>query len=296
MFMSMTGYGSSTQTYHGSRGSLEVGVDIKTVNSKYLDISIRSPRSYMDFDPEIQRFVRSRLKRGRIDVQITMKVLQGKARELILNLEQAASLKQAYERVSEKLELTGAVTLADLLKFPDWIQSEDSSIDAEEEWKFVRRSVEVALNELLSSRLEEGRSLEGVIVQHRKRFGEVFEKIVGEHDRLQAQLRDRSRERLKTLFASEGFDPHRLEQEIVLWVQRADFQEEMDRITHHLKTFDDLLQGEGEVGRKFEFLVQELHREVNTLGSKCPDASVTPQIIELKVCIERIREQIQNVE
>ncbi len=292
----MTGFGSSTQVFHGSRGSLEISIDIKTVNSKFVDISIRSPRCYMDFDPEIQKFIRERLKRGRVDVNVNLKMLKGQAREISVNMEQAQVLMSSYKKVAEELKMTAPITLSDLLKFPDWINTEDASIDVEEEWNFVKRCLEVSLSEVISSRLQEGRALDQVIRDHRARFGEIFLKITERHDGLQDQLKSRIRERVKQIHGAEGFDPQRLEQEIVLWVARSDFQEELDRIAQHLKTYDELLSNGGELGRKLEFLVQELHREVNTLGSKCPDATVTPLIIELKTHLERIREQIQNIE
>lgn len=296
MFYSMTGFGSASKVFKGSRGEIEITAELRTVNSKYLDVAVRSPRAYVSFDAEISRLIRGHLRRGRIDVSLSMRVLDGLAEEIAVNHEQVKVLHKALEDVRKKLKLESEIVLADLLKFPDWIASKEVPVNKDEEWDFVKKVLELALKQVLSSREKEGRALEEFIETQRDRFGEILEQIGRKHESLLKNLRERTKDRVKNLHGTDGFDPHRLEQEVVLWVARADFQEELDRIRHHLETFDKLTDSDGEVGRKLEFLVQELHREVNTLGSKCPDASVTPLIIELKSCIERIREQIQNIE
>jgi uncharacterized protein (TIGR00255 family) len=296
MFYSMTGFGSASKVFKGSRGEIEITAEIKTVNSKYLDISPRSPRAYVSFDADIARWVRMHLKRGRVDISLSMRILEGIAEEIKVNIEQVKVLSTAFEEVRNKLNLESPITLNDLLKFPDWIASKEVQVNKEEEWEFVKKVLELAMKQVLSSREKEGKALEEIIESQRDKFGEILEKIARMHESLLKNLRERTKDRVKNLHGMDGFDPHRLEQEVVLWISRADFQEELDRIRHHLETFDKLTESDGEVGRKLEFLVQELHREVNTLGSKCPDASVTPLIIELKSCIERIREQIQNIE
>lgn len=296
MLYSMTGFGSASKVFKGSRGEIEIGAEIRTVNSKYLDISTRSPRAYVSFDAEIGRLMRNHLRRGRVDISLSMRVLNGLAEDIAVNQEQAKTLFKALSSVHKTLKLEGGLTLSDLMKFPDWIASKEVHVDKEEEWEFIKKVLELALKQVLSAREKEGLALEEIIESQRDKFGEILEKIARMHESLLKNLRERTKERVKNLHGMDGFDPHRLEQEVVLWIARADFQEELDRIRHHLETFDKLTDSDGEVGRKLEFLVQELHREVNTLGSKCPDASVTPLIIELKSCIERIREQIQNIE
>ncbi|MBN8555886.1 MAG: YicC family protein [Deltaproteobacteria bacterium] len=292
----MTGFGSAGRNFKSRRGQIEISAEIRTVNSKFLDIAVKSPRLYLSFDTEIGKTVRQFLKRGRIDISLSMRVLEGTAEEVIINLPQAEKLYSALNEVREKLKIETSVNLSDLLKIPDWIESKEAQFDLKEELGFVKSVVEEALKQVLESRKKEGKALEAAIESHRDTLGEGLEKVGRTHDTLLQNLRDRLKERVKSLYGSDGFDPHRLEQEITLWVARSDFREELDRIRHHLETFDKLSESEGEMGRKLEFLTQELHREVNTLGSKCPDAKMTPTIIEMKTCIERIREQIQNIE
>jgi uncharacterized protein (TIGR00255 family) len=296
MFMSMTGFGVACQSFKSRRGQLEISVEIRTVNSKFLDINIKSPRAYFSFDTDIGRVIRGFMKRGRVDVNVSMRVLDGTLEEVVINIPQAEKLHKALSSVREKFKIEREVQLGDLLKIPDWIESKETNFDLKEELGFVKMVVEDAIKQVIDSRKKEGKALEAVIEGHRDVLGEGLEKVGRLHDSLLQNLRDRMRERVKSLYGSDGFDPHRLEQEIVLWIARSDFREELDRIRHHLETFDKLIDSQGELGRKLEFLTQELHREVNTLGSKCPDAKVTPTIIEMKTAIERIREQIQNIE
>ncbi|MDB5038930.1 MAG: YicC-like protein [Bacteriovoracaceae bacterium] len=293
--LSMTGFGSSTHVFKGRRGSLEITAEIRTVNSKFLDLSVRSPRPYVIFDADISKFIRTQLKRGRVDVNISARVIDGPAKAVHVNHAQAKELWKALNSVREDLGLK-TVEMGDLLAVPDWIESKDENIDTKEEWLFLKEVLSAALDAVTAARKSEGESLEKAIRTHLTRFEEIFKKIASGADAMVSDLRKRLRERVLDLHGSDGFDPQRLEQEITLWISRSDFREELDRIRHHLGTFETLLKEEREHGRKLEFLVQELQREVNTLGSKCSDAQTTPQIIELKTCIERIREQLQNSE
>lgn len=296
MFQSMTGFGSALQVFKSRRGTLEIGVDIKTVNSKFLDVSVRSPRSYSVFDSEITKAVREKLKRGRVDVTISVRVLDGATRDVSVNMAQVTKLKNSYDAVCKKLKLSHEVTLSDLLKLPDWIETRDLGLRESEEWKYLRTVLDQTIEKVIETRAKEGKSLHRSVTQHRNDFEKVFKSIAVKHDVLMDNLKGRTRERIQGLLGDAKVDANRMEQELVYWLTRSDFREEVDRITHHLQTLDEILKGSGEAGRKMEFLVQEMQREINTLGSKCPDAAVTPHVIELKTYVERIREQLQNIE
>jgi len=292
----MTGYGISQATAITKRGKLEFSVEVRTVNSKFLDLNLRSPRPYVVFDSAISEKIRERFKRGRIDFTLNARVLEGPEREIIVNLAQAQAVKVALEEVQQKLQLSDPVQLANLLEFPEWIQSRDASINQAEEWPHLEKTIQEALEQCTKTRRAEGAKLHSFIQTQRKDFGVGYEKVRLQEDHLLRDLRTRAKERVLALFDSQGFDPHRLEQEIALWTARSDVKEELDRLQHHLQTFDQMMGLDQEVGRRLEFILQEIHREVNTLGTKCPDPKLTPVIIEMKTCLERIREQIQNVE
>lgn len=296
MFLSMTGFGTSQGHFSLKRGKIELSVEIKTVNSKYLDLNVRLPRPYSAFDADIGALVRMHLKRGRVDLNINVRTLEGADREWQVNTAQADAVRKALQSVQSTLQLKGDVTLSDLMNFPEWLQSSDVPIDKATEWPAIETVVTDALSKVTGVRVEEGRSLYAAIYEHRRRFEEAFDSIRKQHDKFVDILRDRLRERVLTLHGKEGIDSIRLEQEITLWTAKSDVKEEVDRLNHHLNTFDQLMKEGREVGRKLEFVIQEMQREVNTLGTKCPDAKLMPVIIELKTCVERIKEQIQNVE
>lgn len=292
----MTGYGLASEVVPCARGKLEISIEMKTVNSKFLDIHLRSPRPYVVFDSDISKLIRHYLKRGRVDVGVNVEVLEGRERDIYVNHTQASALYDGLEKVRKTLQIQSPITISDLLNQPDWLQKHDVEIDQKEEWSVLVPLLKRALEMLVKSRLAEGESLKVSIQNHRKTFEASFEKIRSRHDEMLSIVKQKAKDRVQQLFQGQSFDPVRLEQELVFWVSRSDFQEEIDRIVHHLQTFDSVMSAGVEVGRKLEFVLQELHREVNTLGTKCPDAASLPLIVDLKSCLERMREQIQNVE
>ncbi len=292
----MTGYGVAQDIYQIGRGKLEIGVEIRTVNSKFLDIHLRSPRPYVVFDAKIQELIRQTFKRGRVDLNLSVRMLDGADRQVQVNHAQVKALQAALMEVHQSLRLEPKVGISELLQFPEWLQTKEVDVNESEEWPHLAKVISAAASKVLVARQSEGKSLHTVLLKHRQTFGESYQQVKAANDTLMASVVQRARDRVKELFQGQTFDPQRLEQEVVLWAARSDFREELDRIEHHLETMDDLFRTTGEVGRKLEFVLQELHRETNTLGSKCPDAKTTPVVIEMKTCIERMREQIQNVE
>lgn len=292
----MTGYGIAQKQVLSKRGKLEFSVEVRTVNSKFLDLNLRSSRSYVVFDSMVSEKIRQRLKRGRVDFTLNARVLEGADREISANIPQARAVKAALEEVQKNLNLSGSVQLSDLLEFPEWIQSKDASVDQTEEWPLLETVVDEALSQCIASRRKEGEKLHSFIKKQKDDFTVGYQRIRSQADQFLKDLRLRAKERIQSLFDTQGFEPQRLEQEVALWTARSDVQEELDRLQHHLQTFDQMMTSDQEIGRRLEFVLQEIHREVNTLGTKCPDAKLTPVIIEMKTCLERIREQIQNVE
>lgn len=292
----MTAYSVGVDQFKTAGGQIELSLEMKSVNSKYLDLQIRSPRVYLSLDQEIGKRVRSYLRRGRVEIYINRKVLEGKEKELSVNTEQAQALKNAYESVLASSQMKDSVSLLALLQNPDWLQAKDAEIDLEEESKHLYQLLDQQLKKLVEVRKKEGAALEAAILKHRSEFGSLYNGIKNRSTEMVQDLRRRMKERLEQIGADQSFDPQRLEQEVTLWTARADYQEEVDRIEHHLETFDGYMKKTGEVGRRVEFILQELHRELNTTGSKCVDPKTTADVIEMKALIERIREQIQNVE
>jgi len=296
MLQSMTGYAGAQKIFRGPQGELEIRVEIRSVNSKFLDIQIRSPRSYLGLEQAFSSIIRQRLKRGRIEVFIQRRVLEGYEPEIHVNIGQTRKLASALTKVIEENSLASTVSLRDLLQFSDWLVSDEKLDALDQEKAHVSEVLDQALQQLNKERRAEGESLTKVISQHLRDIRALYDKIEPKSDALVQSLKERFRERLKLISSGSHQDPARLEQEIVLWVARADFQEEIDRLRHHLEALESLAEKTGELGRKMEFVLQEAHRELNTMGSKCVDVATTHEIIEMKALVERIREQIQNVE
>jgi uncharacterized protein (TIGR00255 family) len=296
MLLSMTGYGSAAGILREADFELELSVEIKTLNSKYLDLQCRLPRVYNSLERDLGLIIREKLKRGRVEVSVYRRVLQGPVQELAVNVQQARALAEAFKRVEMAVEIPTALTLADLLSQPDWLQSKEPEIHRETEWKLLQDLAQKALEAVSESREQEGRSLHRILYDHRVQFEKVFQELAQANEQLVPTLRERWSKRLKEIAPDVRVDANRLEQELVLWVSRADYQEEIDRIRHHLEVFDKIMAQSGEAGRRFEFLLQELHREVNTLGSKCDQKALTAKVVELKSYLEKMKEQVQNVE
>jgi len=296
MLFSMTGYGAATSQVKDSETELEISLEIKTVNSKYLDIQFRMPRHYTPLERELAACIRDKLKRGRVEVSVFRRVLFGPVKELAVNVAQAKALAEAYRSVEKALSIPASLNLQDLLSQPDWLQSKDTDMDRALEGPALDQLFVQVLDRVIEVRKSEGDSLKRILVEQRTAFEKLFNEVAAGNSQIIPLLRERWKKRLKEIAPDLNLDPNRLEQELVLWVARSDFQEELDRISHHLQVFDKIISAGGETGRKMDFLLQELHREVNTLGSKCDQNSLTEKIVEMKSYLEKMKEQTQNLE
>lgn len=296
MLLSMTAFGARSQLVPLKNQQLELSIEIKTLNSKFLDLQLRLPRVYGAFERNLAALIREQLIRGRVEVNVFRRVLEGPVQEIAVNLSQARALKEALSRVSEELQLSGEVSLQDLLVQPDWLQAKEASVDEAAEWPALQKLVSECLKQVVEVRKEEGQTLRGLIGEHQDQFSKLYQEIKNAHATSLEALRERWRIRLQELSQDQPLDPARREQEIAIWLARSDFQEEIDRIGHHLEVMAKLLKDGREVGRKLDFICQELHREVNTMGSKSDDKLLTQKVVEMKSFLEKIREQVQNIE
>lgn len=296
MARSMTAYASETHVFESDFGKIELSAELKTLNSKHLDLQLRSPRLYFPFDKKLGELVRNYFSRGRVELSINRRALEGSFQEISVNLEQARKWHEAFEKLQNEGLFDGSIGLRELLQFPDWLQSKESTQHLDEEWSFLEELAQKVLEKASAEREAEGLAMKEAMKRHIQDFTKVYQEICDQKDELLKAYRERVRERVQTLLHEEKIQPERLEQEISLWIARSDFQEEVDRIDHHRTNLEDYLEKEGSIGRRIEFVIQELQREVNTLGSKCPDAKLTPHIVELKTFVERMREQVQNIE
>jgi uncharacterized protein (TIGR00255 family) len=259
-------------------------------------MSIKAPRPLAPVEPRIRQRVRRRFERGKFDVFITLS-LESSERSLRLDLELAKEYLKGLKTLREALNLPGEVTLDTLVRLREIFPLEERELDAEGAWEGLLPALDGALGALEAMRREEGALLVEDIVRRLEAIKTRVKAIQAAAPVGVEQWRERLRQRLRELLQGEtGLDPGRLEQEVLFLTQRSDVSEELTRLTGHIAHFEAQVEQGGPGGRKLDFLLQEMHREVTTLGAKSPDPSVSAHVVEVKGELERIREQVQNLE
>jgi uncharacterized protein (TIGR00255 family) len=288
----MTGYGRSEV----QNAQLHLVVEARSVNHRYLDISLRYPRLYAPLEARMKQLVSTHFARGRIDIKIVEQAGRAGQRTLVLDQELARQYYRALQQLQETLCLPGTIDLSMLLNLRDLLNIEEASEDVEEVWDFIASGLDGALQALKKMRQQEGEFLRR---DFQERMQAIQHHIAAVRARVPAvvmEYRQRLEQRVQDLFQQFSLDADRLAQEAILFAERTDITEELIRLESHLQAFDGLLASSGSVGRKSDFLLQEMHREVNTIASKSNDAAISQQVVEIKSELERMREQIQNVE
>lgn len=290
--VSMTGFGAAEAKVPGGR----IQVEVKSVNHRYLDVTVKGPREYVALEPRILEVVRGRLRRGKVDVFVSRAVDLADPSAVKANLELARGYRAALDSIRRELSLSGEVTLPMIAGLRDVVTTGGGDTDAETEWAAVKQALDAALERIGAMREREG---ERTASDMRTQAAELRRLAAAASERaphVVVEHRARLQERLKKLLADTTIDPARLDQEIALLADRTDVHEELVRLASHLDQLDSILEQGGDIGRKLDFLLQEIGRETNTLGSKANDPALGRIVVDLKAVAERVREQIQNVE
>ncbi len=288
----MTGFGGG----EARTGATRVGVEVRTVNHRYLDVTVKGPREYAALEARILETVRGRMKRGKVDVFVTRATDTAAPGAVQVNTPLARGYRDALRALQSELGLAGEVTIGMVAAFRDVVVAGSPDSDPEAEWPSVLEALGMALDRLATMRADEGRRLTGDLTKQAANVRELAADARARAPRIVDEYRTRLRERLAKLLGDTEIDPTRLAQEVALLAERTDVHEELVRLDSHLDQLDALLQGGGELGRKLDFLLQEMGREINTLGSKANDADLARIVVDLKSVAEKIREQIQNLE
>ncbi|MDY0062578.1 MAG: YicC/YloC family endoribonuclease [Myxococcota bacterium] len=299
--MSMTGFGEAETVLLGRR----MRVEVRTVNHRYLEVRCRLPGPLQALEPEVQALVKQRVARGKLDLTITpAEVAAAGVAGGRIDVGLALAYWEQIRHLAGALgQSTPVPDLALLLSLPEVVRQEEPRADPEQVSAALRAAVDQALARLRTARQAEGAALAADLRARSRTLRELRDAVAARSPVAVQQMGQRLRERLARLLtlAPEGKaspDEARLAQELVLLTDRLDVQEELTRLDHHLTTLDRLLdeEAEGPQGRRLDFLVQELLRETNTIGSKANDAVITDCVVEMKTELERIREQVQNLE
>ena len=289
---SMTGYGRSEvedEQFHFT-------VEMRSVNHRYLDLALRYPRAYTPLEAQMKQLIGTYFSRGRIEISIVQQTLGAGQRVVALDHVLAQQYYQALQQLQETLRLPGTIDLESLLAQRDILKIEEVEGDVESAWGLMSQGLEQASQALSRMRAQEGSALEKDL---KARIQTVSQYINGIRQRVPEVVTGyshRLEERVAELFERYELDPDRLTQEIVLLAERTDVAEELTRLDSHIAALSQVLEETDAVGRKSEFLMQEINREVNTIASKSNDAQISQDVVEIKSELERMREQIQNVE
>ena len=293
MLKSMTGFAR----HENQNGELTCKVEIRSVNNRFIDINTRLPKSLRDLELPLKKLVKSRCARGSFDINITLEKngQSGADLEIKANLPLAAQYLDAFNKIREDLGLQGEIDINTILTLRDVVKSELKEVDDSSE-PTVFATVEKALTDLIAMREEEGVNLEKDIINQVNGIKKLGETITSRQSITVQEFQSKLKEKIEALTAGIELDPARIAQETALLADRCDVTEEIVRLESHLEQFQKLIQSDEPQGRKLEFLTQEINREVNTIGSKTIDLEISKTVIEMKSHLEKIREQLANVE
>lgn len=289
---SMTGYGRSRQVLDGR----EITVEIRSVNHRYLEYSARIPRMYGYLEEKLKTFLQSSVSRGKVEVTVTIQNLTGGDTVVQINQALAKGYLDAMRSQAESLGLKDDLTLSTLTRFNDVFTLQKLEEDQQVIWNSVQQVARQALDQFLEMRRREGERLKLDLLQKLELLNGHVAAVEEQSPKTVAAYRERLLQKMEELLADRCIDQQRILLEAGLYAEKIAVDEETVRLKSHLEQFAQMMEQSGPVGRKLDFLVQEINRETNTIGSKAQDLAVTRRVVEMKSEIEKIREQIQNIE
>jgi uncharacterized protein (TIGR00255 family) len=294
MLLSMTGYGEG----HRSRAGLSVSVEVRAINNRYFKLNVRAPEGYASLEGPLEAIVREAVHRG--TVQLNLRIdRQPSADDFRINEVVLKSYREQLEKLAEGTSLAGETLLASVLSLPG-VVNEDAQqhADAEGHWPLVREALGDALKQLDQMRQREGEAMAADMQANCQAIAKDLEAVAQRAPQVAQSYAGRLRERLSALLAAHDVQvqPADVIREVGLFAERCDISEEIVRLRSHLTQFDQIMRSGDSVGRKLDFVTQEMFRETNTIGSKANDSEIAKHVVEIKAVIERLKEMIQNVE
>lgn len=291
MIKSMTGYGKSSLT----KNERNYQIEIKTVNHRYLDISVKMPRQLSYLEDTIKKEIGTKIKRGKVDVFVTFENNSLEGREIKINTELASAYIKELRKLAESENILADIQVNDIARYPDVLNIE-SSQDDETIKNEILEVIKIAVSSLAEMRQVEGTKMAEDILARL----EYIQGKVKEISKLSTGLIEeyvvKLEERLKQILKGQEIDQARLAQEVVIYADKCSVEEEITRLNSHISQFKNLINSEEPIGKKLDFIIQEMNRETNTIGSKANNLEITNRVVDLKTQIENIREQVQNIE
>lgn len=292
MIKSMTGYGCAKGIVDG----LEVSIELKSVNNRYLDASVRLPRSFLFAEEAIKSKVQSHISRGKVDVFVSVDASQAGDLTVKVNESLLKGYLDAIGHISEEYNLPRDLTALSVSRFPDVLSVEKKDLDAEAISAGILDIAEQALRDFDLMRLREGEKLRDDVLSRLETISSLVEIVESKAPETVADYRRRLEQKMAEVMGSTGIDENRILAEAAIFADHIAVDEETVRLRSHMAQLETMINGNSPTGRKIDFLIQEFNREANTIGSKCQNSQIAHIVVDLKSEIEKIREQIQNIE
>lgn len=291
MIKSMTGYGRAKL----SKDDREYQIEIKSVNHRYLDISVRIPKQLSYLEETIKKEIAKKVKRGKIDVFVTFENNSLEGKEIKINTELAKAYIDELKKLAEKENILSDIQVTEISKYPDVLNIQ-SSQDDEKITEEVLETITIATDNLVQMRETEGNKISEDLLKRLNIINKKVEEIAKLSTGLIEEYVVKLEERIKEILKNQEIDKTRLAQEVVIYADKCSIEEEVTRLNSHISQFKDLLNSNEAIGKKLDFIIQEMNRETNTIGSKANNLEITNGVIDIKTEIENIREQVQNIE
>lgn len=292
MLKSMTGYGRAERCL----GGYTIVAEVRSVNNRYLDCNIRLPRAYAGAEDALQRAVKEHISRGKADLFLTVEQAGGEAAAVQVNHGLVAGYVAALREMRERYGLSGEVTLELVARMPDALKVEKEAEDLEQVTAYLVETVNAALEDFSVMRLREGEKLFDDLSGRLSTLEEFVAQVEARSPETVNAYRERLTARINEVLADRQLDESRVLTEAAIFADKVAVAEETVRLRSHIAQFRSMIAGNQPIGRKLDFLIQEMNRETNTIGSKCNDLELSTVVVEMKAEIEKIREQVQNIE
>lgn len=292
MLRSMTGYGRAQKILNGR----DISVEIRSVNHRYYEYTSRIPRTYSYIDEKLKSLLKSAISRGKVEVSVTINNIDGKDAQIAINKGVAEGYVSALRSISEELSLKDDLVLSKLIKIPDIFNIQKTPDDEEQICADVSEITSEALERFVAMRETEGERLKRDILEKADFIIERVGMVEAQSPATVEAYRNKLYKKISEVLADKNIDEQRIITEAAIFSEKIAVDEETVRLRSHIAQLRDILESEEPVGRKLDFIIQEINREVNTIGSKAQDLSITKIVVDMKSEIEKIREQIQNVE
>ncbi len=292
MIKSMTGYGSAK----GSVDGLEITIELKSVNNRFLDCSVRMPRSFLFAEDAVKSAVQKHISRGKVDVFVSVDSSQAGDMAVKVNEPLLKGYMEALRHIAEEYQLPNDLSAVSVSRFPDVLVVEKKEMDAEAITAGIREIAEHALCDFDAMRLREGEKLRDDVLNRLQVIDDLVSTVEREAPKTVADYRARLEQKMAEVLGTAGIDQNRILAEAAIFADHIAVDEETVRLRSHMAQLTTMISGQSPIGRKIDFLIQEFNREANTTGSKCQNSEIAHVVVDLKSEIEKIREQIQNIE